>query len=112
MALLTACRPEVEDDPLPQSDMPAPDLAQTDMDQTDMAPTDMARPDKASPPDPGTCPLDMGLLGRPESVLAVMDFAQDTRIYRTGDAVTMDFRPDRLNIEIGPEGTIVRVTCG
>jgi len=34
------------------------------------------------------------------------------RTIRPGDAVTMDFRPERLNIEIGGSGRIERFRCG
>lgn len=34
------------------------------------------------------------------------------RTIKPGDAVTMDFRPDRLNIEIGEDGRIKRIRCG
>lgn len=34
------------------------------------------------------------------------------RTIRPGDAVTMDFRPDRLNVEIGPDGRIKLFRCG
>ena len=52
------------------------------------------------------------LVGQPESVLQTMKFGGDTRIIRPGMAVTMDYREDRLNIEIDAAGTISRVTCG
>ncbi|TXI00913.1 MAG: hypothetical protein E6Q73_07930 [Pseudorhodobacter sp.] len=52
------------------------------------------------------------LVGQPESVLQTMKFGGDTRIIRPGMAVTMDYREDRLNIEIDAVGTISRVTCG
>jgi hypothetical protein len=69
------------------------------------------------PPDmsmPDLCMADgsQGLVGQPESVLAAMTFVEGTRIFRTGDALTMDFNPERLNIEIGPDGLIVAVSCG
>jgi len=67
---------------------------------------------EATMPDAGNCGADQALVGQSETVLSVMDFAQDTRIFRSGDRLTMDYRPDRLNIEIGPEGRIVAVTCG
>ncbi len=34
------------------------------------------------------------------------------RTIKPGDAVTMDFRPDRLNVEIGADGRITRLRCG
>jgi hypothetical protein len=34
------------------------------------------------------------------------------RVYKTGDAITEDFRPDRVNIEIDAGGTIVNVWFG
>lgn len=34
------------------------------------------------------------------------------RIINPGDVVTMDFRPDRLNIEIGTDGRIKAIRCG
>lgn len=40
------------------------------------------------------------------------DTAGPTRTIRPGDAVTMDFRPDRLNIELDESGKIKRLRCG
>jgi hypothetical protein len=34
------------------------------------------------------------------------------RIYKEGDAVTMDYRPDRLNIVTDENGVIIEVKCG
>ena len=35
------------------------------------------------------------------------------RIHETGSPLTMDFRPERLNIELSPsDGTVVSVYCG
>jgi hypothetical protein len=36
----------------------------------------------------------------------------NVRAIRPGEAVTMDFRPDRLNVEIGAGGRIERLRCG
>lgn len=34
------------------------------------------------------------------------------RVFGPNDAVTMDYRPDRLNVELGEDRTIVRIFCG
>lgn len=77
-----------------------------------------------SPPDPGTgeprtppvgtCAAQdlQDLVGRPASVLQTMKFGSETRIIRPGMPVTMDYREDRLNIEIDSKGLISRVSCG
>jgi hypothetical protein len=64
-------------------------------------------------PDLSTCGADalQGLVGQPASVLQTMRFGQETRIIRPGMAVTMDYRPDRLNIEIDASERIARVHC-
>lgn len=38
--------------------------------------------------------------------------ARTVRSYRSGDAVTMDFRPDRLNVERDAAGKVVKFSCG
>ncbi|KQX19061.1 MULTISPECIES: I78 family peptidase inhibitor [unclassified Sphingomonas] len=38
--------------------------------------------------------------------------ARSVRVIAPGQAVTMDFRRDRLNIETDASGTVVRVSCG
>ncbi|MDO8883497.1 MAG: I78 family peptidase inhibitor [Pseudotabrizicola sp.] len=64
-------------------------------------------------PDLATCGADalQGLVGQPASVLQTMRFGQETRIIRPDMAVTMDYRPDRLNIEIDRAERISRVHC-
>lgn len=52
------------------------------------------------------------LVGQPEFVLAAMTFPAPTRIIEPGMVVTMDYQPNRLNIWIGENGRIERVTCG
>lgn len=36
----------------------------------------------------------------------------EVRIIRPGQAVTLDYRPSRLNFEIGTSGRIVDIRCG
>ena len=38
--------------------------------------------------------------------------AQQVRMYETGSPVTMDYRHDRLNIEVDASGRVVKFTCG
>ncbi len=62
----------------------------------------------------GTCgALAMqSLVGQPARVLAAMTFPAGTRILRPGDAVTEDYGPSRLNIEIDLHEIISGVHCG
>jgi hypothetical protein len=64
-------------------------------------------------PDLAQCGADalQGLVGQPASVLQTMKFGQETRIIRPDMAVTMDFRADRLNIDIDRAERISRVYC-
>jgi hypothetical protein len=63
---------------------------------------------------PNECPAAslQTLVGQPESAVAAMTFATPMRLLRPGMAVTMDYRPDRLNIEVDRAGRVVRVFCG
>lgn len=65
-------------------------------------------------PDGASCGADelQHLLGQPGSVLDAMRFNAPVRIIRPGMAVTMDYRLDRLNIEIDENETIIRLRCG
>lgn len=77
-----------------------------------------------SPPYPGDIPPPMPpedscgapdlqfLRGQPETVLQTMKFGVPVRIIRPGMAVTMDYNPTRLNIEIDESGEIFRISCG
>ena len=47
-----------------------------------------------------------------EAGARILAAAGQVRTIRPGDAVTMDFRPDRLNLEIGEDGRITRFRCG
>ncbi len=56
------------------------------------------------------------LVGRAAATVAAeaqrLSGARSVRRYATGDAVTMDFRPDRLNIESDAAGNVVKFSCG
>jgi hypothetical protein len=58
-----------------------------------------------------TCQLP-DLVGKPETVLHTMRFGNVVRFIHPGDAVTMDYAPQRTNIEINDKGIIARVYCG
>ena len=38
--------------------------------------------------------------------------ARDVRVIQPGEAVTMDYRPDRLNIEVMEDSRILSLRCG
>ena len=72
-------------------------------------------------PDPLAGPCDASrlanLVGRPYSDALAADAqrrsgARTTRRIRPGDAVTMDFRNDRLNIHLGNDDHVDRFDCG
>lgn len=52
-----------------------------------------------------------GLVGQPKAVLARMELPSGARIIGPDQAVTMDYRPNRLNIETGPNARISRIGC-
>ena len=52
-----------------------------------------------------------GLVGQPKSVLQTMLLPAGSRVIEPGQAVTMDYRADRLNVEIGKDGRIGRIGC-
>ncbi len=52
-----------------------------------------------------------GLVGQPRTVLSTMMLPAGSRVIEPGQAVTMDYRADRLNVEIGTDGRISKVGC-
>ena len=84
-----------------------------------------AEPQPAATPAPGSPPATsaaadgcgaaerQGWIGRARSDLPSAPADSLWRIYETGQPVTQDLRPDRLNIEIDPGSqTVVRLSCG
>ena len=57
------------------------------------------------------------LVGRPASAelgaeALRLTGSRSLRWIRPGDAVTMDYREDRLNIHLGPQNRVTRLACG
>lgn len=52
------------------------------------------------------------LVGQKATVLETMRFSTVVRVIRPGEAVTMDFAAQRLNLEVDESGLIARVHCG
>jgi len=57
-----------------------------------------------------TAYLALTLIGQPRA--AAGPLPQPKRVYHITDPVTMDHRPDRLNIDLDGDGAIVRLWCG
>lgn len=71
----------------------------------------------APPPDPAvpdTCGLSgvAGLTGGKVGRLPDAGGWQSLRVIRPGQAVTMDFSPTRLNVELDGTDRILRMSCG
>lgn len=76
--------------------------------------TACVQPEPATPaPDADACNASSlsGLVGQPSTVLKTMLLPAGTRVINPGEPVTMDFRPDRMNIEIGTDGRIAKIGC-
>lgn len=80
-----------------------------------------ATPPAPMPPAPGTfqCVAEAGAwaVGQPVSDALVAKVMADTRsrtarVVRPGEAVTMDYRGDRVNILLDTNDRVDRVTCG
>lgn len=112
-AALTACAEQTP--PAPAEETPSPSPAPSP------APAEPRTPPSSGPETPATpAPADacgaaerQDWIGRARSDLPTPPAGANWRIYETGQPVTQDFRPERLNIEIDPERqTVVRLSCG
>ena len=52
------------------------------------------------------------LVGQPVGGVHTDSLPRPHRVYGPHDVVTMDYRPDRLNIVVGDGGEIIEVKCG
>lgn len=71
----------------------------------------MPVPPPAEAPDECGAKGYQGLIGQPREALKSMTFPIGTRLTGPDDAVTADFRPDRLNIEYARSGRIEKASC-
>ncbi|WP_284260516.1 MULTISPECIES: I78 family peptidase inhibitor [Roseicyclus] len=53
-----------------------------------------------------------GLVGQTGEIARLLELDQPMRVIEPGMAVTMDYRPDRINFELDEEGLIAVVRCG
>lgn len=111
-----------------EGDMPQSEMPESNMDENDMS---MGEEAAAEGADAGTiagaddsaaagCQAAADALGvwtgKPyEEAKGELEAGQEVasiRVIRPGEAVTKDFRPDRLNVELDEEGKVTRVYCG
>jgi hypothetical protein len=52
------------------------------------------------------------LVGQDGTALERVLILGQVRIIRPGTVAAQDFRPERINFEIGTDGRIARITCG
>jgi hypothetical protein len=75
-----------------------------------------AAPAGGDAPGPDACGASglMHLVGEPKAALAAMPPLPDgpVRVIRPGMAITMDYSPTRLNIELDEAGRVALVFCG
>jgi len=73
---------------------------------------------EAQPISPGDCLASRAeaFIGKPGGSVAedarTAAGARTVRLISPGQAVTMDYRADRLNLELDPSGAVARVLCG
>lgn len=83
--------------------------------QMDAEPDAPAEPAPSGTADSGeACGADMlqPMIGQPEGEIHEPSLPQPYRIIHPGQAVTMDYNPNRLNIEINDDGRVETVECG
>jgi hypothetical protein len=105
-ACLAACTPAAED-PVEPAQAPAGPTAPAP------SPTPPAPSPDSPPADACGAAERQGWVGQPRSAVPATPAGADWRIFETGQPVTQDLRPDRLNVEINPDNQrVVSVRCG
>ena len=52
------------------------------------------------------------IVGRPFDEIDTAGLPKPLRVYNAGSRITMDHRPERMNIVVGTEGRVINVKCG
>ena len=105
-AALAAC----SESPAPAGSEPTPSPPAP---STPAAPPGEQVPAASTPSDDCGAAARPDWVGRTQSDLPEAPDGANWRVYETGQPVTQDLRPDRLNIEIDPDSqTVVRLSCG
>lgn len=52
------------------------------------------------------------LVGQPIEGIDTDALPAPLRVYRSGSRITMDHRPDRLNLVLDPDGRVAGIRCG
>lgn len=52
------------------------------------------------------------LVGQDATALERVLILGQVRVIRPGMVVAQDYRPERINFEIGPDGRVARIVCG
>jgi len=93
--------------------------AQTASTETPAAPASTPAPPAPTTPAPtdpaaDTCSMAQyaALVGKPATDPGVPAASASVRLIKPGDQVTMDFRADRLNVDINAAGVITGLRCG
>lgn len=53
-----------------------------------------------------------GLVGQSGEIARLLELEQPVRVIPPNSAVTMEYRPDRINFELDEDGSIAVVRCG
>ena len=107
-AALAACA-EQAPPAAPAGEAPAPAPA----DPRPAPPTGPGAPTTPAPADECGAAERQDWIGRARADLPQPPAGALWRVFETGQPVTQDFRPNRLNIEIDPDSqTVVRLSCG
>jgi hypothetical protein len=106
---LAACAEQSS--PAPAEDGPASPPVRAE--PRPVPPAGPAAPATPAPADACGAAERQGWIGRARPDLPSAPAGAVWRIYETGQPVTQDFRPERLNIEIDPDSqAVVRLSCG